>query len=130
MDDPKRCLFQGNHHYKSICILRSRSMLRSNQCSLPQMGKVPSFSFCCFPIILEVGGIAQWNIILLYICALEEKCLHTKAFLWYKTCLNTSSVVGSGEDPPTCVMRKFFLMSLTLTELNLNNYQLNGAKMF
>ena len=34
------------------------------------------------------------------------------------------------EDLPTCKMGIFLLMSLTLTEPSLNNFQLNGAKMF
>ena len=37
---------------------------------------------------------------------------------------------GTWEDPPTCIMGTFFLMSLTLTEPSLNNFQLNGAKLF
>ena len=36
----------------------------------------------------------------------------------------------AGVDPPTCYMGTFFLVSLTLTEPNFNNFQLNGAKMF
>ena len=53
-----------------------------------------------------------------------------KPFLWSKTSLNTGGVGRTREDPPTCKMRTFFLMSLTLTEPSFNNFQLNGAKIF
>ena len=63
-------------------------------------------------------------------------CIHTvgelkdwtKCHLWSKTTLNTGGMGGAGVDPPTCKMGTFFLMSLTLTEPSLNNFQLNGGK--
>ena len=61
---------------------------------------------------------------------MEEKCLCTICSVWSKTTLITGSVGGTGEDPPTCKMGVFFLMPLRLTEPSLNNFQLNGAKMF
>ena len=54
----------------------------------------------------------------------------TKRHLWSKTTLNTGGMGGARVNPPTCKMGTFFLMSLTLTEPSLNNFQLNGAKMF
>ena len=42
----------------------------------------------------------------------------------------TGNVGGTWEDAPPCKMGTFFLMSLTLTEPSLNNFQLNGAKWF
>ena len=38
---------------------------------------------------------------------LEEKSLHTKAFLWSKTSLNTGGVGGTREAIPTCKMVAF-----------------------
>ena len=43
------------------------------------------------------------------ICTLEEKGLHTKAFLRSKISLNTGGVGGTREDPPTCKMGTFFI---------------------
>ena len=54
----------------------------------------------------------------------------TKRHLWSKTTLNTGGMDGARVDPPICEIGTFFLMSLTLTEPSLNNFQLNGAKMF
>ena len=54
----------------------------------------------------------------------------TPALLWSKTTQTTGGVDGTWEDPPTCKMGTFFLMSFTLTEPSLNNFQLNGAKLF
>ena len=45
-----------------------------------------------------------------------EISLHMKASVWSKTSLNAVGMGGAGVDPPTCKMRAFFLMSLTLTE--------------
>ena len=59
-----------------------------------------------------------------------EICLLTKASVRSKTSLNIGGVGGAGADPPTCKMGEFFLMSLTLTEPSLYNFQLNGEKMF
>ena len=49
------------------------------------------------------------------------------AILWSKTTQTTGGVDRIWEDPPTCKMGTFFLMSLTLTEPSLNNFQLNRA---
>ena len=54
----------------------------------------------------------------------------TPALLWSKTTRTTGGMGVTWEDPPTCIMGTFFLMSLTLTEPSLNNFQLNGAKLF
>ena len=54
--------------------------------------------------------------------------LWTERILWSKTTQTTGCVGGTWEDPPTCKMGTFFLMSLTLTEPGLNNFQLNGGK--
>ena len=48
----------------------------------------------------------------------------TPALLWSKTTRTTGGVGGTWEDPPTCKMGTFFLMSLTLTEPSLNNFKL------
>ena len=48
----------------------------------------------------------------------------TKRSVWSRTTLITEV------DPPSCKMGTFFLRPLTLTEPSLNNFQLNGAKMF
>ena len=46
----------------------------------------------------------------------RQKGLHTWMFyLWSKTTQTTGSVDAIWEDPPTCKMRTFFVMSLTLT---------------
>ena len=52
----------------------------------------------------------------------------TKRHLWSKTTLNTGGMGGARVDPPTCEMGTFLLMSLTLAEPSLNNFQLNGGK--
>ena len=52
------------------------------------------------------------------------------AILWRKTTLISGVVGGAGADPQTCKMGTYFLMSLTLTDPSLNNFQLNGAKLF
>ena len=54
----------------------------------------------------------------------------TKRHLWSKTTLNTGGMGRARVNPPTCKMGNFFVMSLTLTEPSLNNFQLNGAKNF
>ena len=50
-----------------------------------------------------------------------KDCTH--ALLWSKTTRTTGCVGGTWEDPPTCKMGTFFLMSLTLTEPILSNIQ-------
>ena len=68
----------------------------------------------------------------MFICTVEEWALKdwTKRNLWSKTTLNIGGMGGARVDPPICKMETFFLMSLTLTEPSLNNFQLNGAKLF
>ena len=69
------------------------------------------------------------------ICGVVTSTLRLKSLLplpsvWSKTTLNTGGMGGAREDPPTCKMGTFFVISLTLTEPSLNNFQLNGVKMF
>ena len=69
------------------------------------------------------------NIRYTYIQFWTERIAHL-AVLWSKTTQTTGGVDGIWENPPTCKMGTFFLMSLTLTEPNLNNFQSNGAKLY
>ena len=65
---------------------------------------------------------------LIHACTVGELKDWTKRNLWSKTALNTGGMGGTSVDPPTCKMGTFFLMSLTLTEPSLNNFQSNGGK--
>ena len=47
---------------------------------------------------------------------------------WSKTTPNTDGMGGARVNPSSSKMRTFILLSLTLTEPSLNNFQLNGGK--
>ena len=51
------------------------------------------------------------------ICTVVDRKDCTPTLLWSKTTRTTGGVGGTWEDPPTCEMGTFLLMSLTLTYL-------------
>ena len=54
----------------------------------------------------------------------------TNCSVWSKTTLFIGGVGETGVDPPNCKMGTFILLSLTIAEPSLINFQLNGVKMF
>ena len=56
------------------------------------------------------------------------KGFNTPYSVWNKTTLITSSVDGTGVNPPSCKMSTFFLRSLALSVPIYRNLQSNGGK--
>ena len=65
-----------------------------------------------------------------YLQTVWELTDSTNCSVWSKTTLFIGGVGETGVDPPNCKMGTFILLSLTIAEPSLINFQLNGVKMF